>query len=358
MGYEIDFIPVGNGEKSGDAIALRFGNLNGKRNEYKVVVVDGGYKESGGPEIVKHIKNYYNTTEVDIAVSTHPDSDHIAGLDVILDELTVKELWMHQPWNHTGDIAKMFKDGRVTDKSVKEALKKSLDDAMDLEKKAKAKKIPITEPFTGVGFAGKLFVIAPTKAYYESLLPQFKATPEPKKSATADFLAKMAEAVKKMAETFDLETLDDSGETTAENNSSVILWLNSDEKYSLLTSDAGIPALNQAINILDYNKFDYSKLKFIQVPHHGSHRNIGPTILNKLIGPKLKEEAKVKTAFVSVAKDSDEKHPSKKVMNAYRRRGAPVHSTGGESKRHHHDAPDRPGWVASTPLPFYSEVED
>jgi hypothetical protein len=27
IGYEIDFLPVGEGEKSGDAIALRWGNL-------------------------------------------------------------------------------------------------------------------------------------------------------------------------------------------------------------------------------------------------------------------------------------------------------------------------------------------
>ncbi len=57
MGYEIDFMPVGEGEKSGDAIALRFGNLNGNRSEYKVVVVDAGFKESGGNELVAHIKN-------------------------------------------------------------------------------------------------------------------------------------------------------------------------------------------------------------------------------------------------------------------------------------------------------------
>lgn len=36
MGYEIDFIPVGNGEKSGDAIVLRFGNLlTGRREDHK-----------------------------------------------------------------------------------------------------------------------------------------------------------------------------------------------------------------------------------------------------------------------------------------------------------------------------------
>ncbi len=30
MGYEVDFLPAGNGEKSGDAIAVRFGDLHSR----------------------------------------------------------------------------------------------------------------------------------------------------------------------------------------------------------------------------------------------------------------------------------------------------------------------------------------
>lgn len=39
MGFEIDFLPVGEEGKSGDAIALRFGNLFGQRSEQMVVVI-------------------------------------------------------------------------------------------------------------------------------------------------------------------------------------------------------------------------------------------------------------------------------------------------------------------------------
>ena len=42
MGLEIDFLSVGEGEKSGDAIALRYGNLFGPRSEQTVLVIDGG----------------------------------------------------------------------------------------------------------------------------------------------------------------------------------------------------------------------------------------------------------------------------------------------------------------------------
>jgi hypothetical protein len=63
MGYEVDFLALGDGEKSGDAIALCFGNLNGHRSEQTVVVIDGGFKESGDA-LVEHIKYYYRTEYV------------------------------------------------------------------------------------------------------------------------------------------------------------------------------------------------------------------------------------------------------------------------------------------------------
>ena len=47
MGYEIDFIGVGQESKSGDAIAIRWGNLLGPREQQSVVLIDGGFRESG-----------------------------------------------------------------------------------------------------------------------------------------------------------------------------------------------------------------------------------------------------------------------------------------------------------------------
>ena len=112
MGYEIDFLPVGTGECSGDAIALRFGSLQGSRNEQTVIVIDGGYKEDG-EKLIEHIKTFYGTGSVDLVISTHPDNDHSSGLAAVLEELKVGRLWMHKPWEHTDDIARMFHDGRL-----------------------------------------------------------------------------------------------------------------------------------------------------------------------------------------------------------------------------------------------------
>ena len=58
MAYEIDYLPVGDGEKSGDAIVLRYGNLNGPRDQQVIIVIDGRFKDSG-EHLVNHIAKYY-----------------------------------------------------------------------------------------------------------------------------------------------------------------------------------------------------------------------------------------------------------------------------------------------------------
>jgi beta-lactamase superfamily II metal-dependent hydrolase len=362
MGFEIDFLPVGNGERSGDAIAVRIGNLLANPIQQMVVVIDGGFQETG-QQLVDHIKQYYKTDRVDLAISTHSDADHAGGLTVLLEKMTVGQLWMHKPWEHATNIARMFTDGRVTDNSLSEKMRRSLENAAELERIAKRKGIPIIEPFVGVTDpSGKVVVAGPDKAYYEGLLPDFRCTPEAAGGGLTEILrgyvAQAVEAVKKVAESWGSETLTDGGETSAENNSSTIIRVELvPGKHALSTADVGIAALTRAADYLALLGFNFMQLGFIQVPHHGSQRNVGPTILNRLVGPKLAAEAVIKTAFVSAAPDGEPKHPSKKVTNAFRRRGAPLHATQGEKKVHYQDAPDR-GWGNSVALPFYTEVED
>ena len=101
MGYEIDFLAVGieEGERSGDAIALRLGNLTGTPAEPKVFVIDAGTKELG-EKLVSHINKYYSTNRVDAVISMHPDADHSSGLTVVLEKMEAVSLYMHRPWNH------------------------------------------------------------------------------------------------------------------------------------------------------------------------------------------------------------------------------------------------------------------
>ena len=352
--YEIDFLPVGDGARSGDAIALRYGNLKGTRAEQTVVVIDGGFTDDGAA-LVELIKTHYGTEHVDVVLATHPEQDHIKGLGTVLEQLTVGQLWMHQPWAHSAAI-KVARSASFKTLELSERLQESLTEASDLETLAGEKGIPIVEPFTGVATPDKgFFVIGPDRDYYEDLLGEMpsKAT----QATAASLVRKLAEAAQALIhESLTIETLTDAGKTTAQNNSSVISALGHEGRMSILTADAGMPALERAADLLESAGYQPGECKFIQIPHHGSRRNVGPTVLDRFLGSKGTEDRRG-IAFVSAAKEGAPKHPAKKVTNAFRRRGYPTRATQGVAWRHHWRAPDRPGYVPGDPLPLYSLVE-
>lgn len=366
MGYEIDFLSVGNGEKSGDAICLRFGDLHASREDQFVMVIDGGTKDSG-ERLVKHINDYYGTNRVDLVVSTHPDNDHVCGLRVVVDEMEVDRLWMHQPWKHSSNYKALFKNRSITTLGLKRSIRAALDTAVDLEEAAAAKGIPIDEPFSDFELPFTdygIVVLGPSSHYYDELLPQFRETPQTRGDSAQTGIFQRAgtallEAAKMVAEGWGFETLTDPDEnaTSAENNSSVILTIDCDGRRLLFTGDAGVPALERAVDAAEAMGINLPGSIFVQVPHHGSRRNVGPSVLDRILGTRGQDTNK--SAFISCVKDND-KHPSKKVCNAFQRRGAQdcVHATKGVTKNHHYGSPDRDGWCAADSLPFYDKVED
>lgn len=367
MGHEIDFLAVGEGERSGDAIFFRYGNLYGDRSEQQVVVVDAGFEESG-KALVERLRKYYGTNRADLVISTHPDNDHLSGLRVVLEELEVGQLWMHLPWNHSPAIQNLFTDRRVTAKGLSEKLQRSLQTARDLESIAEEKKVPIVEPFSNtLGFSNVIHVLGPSQEYYEELLPNFRGllgqqqVSPPPAGSLANLFKSGVEVIKKIAENWGFETLQNPPDdaTSPENNSSTILLFQFDEKSYLFTGDAGSPALTRATDFAEFTLgIDLKSCCWHQIPHHGSRRNIGPDLLNRMLGPKLDTPVTGRCAYVSVAKEAEPKHPSKKVVNAYKRRGVEVYATKTINLRHHHDAPPRSDYSSATPLPFYEEVEE
>ncbi len=276
---------------------------------------------------------------------------------------------MHKPWEHSERIYRMFNDGRITSNGLSARLRAALDDARELEKLANRKGIPITEPFAGSELrtcGGILTVLGPTQQYYEVLLTDFRSTPEKKEaySLAANLLRTLQEGAvavaQRVRESFGVETLEepDDDAISAENNSSAILLLQIDGHQMLFTGDAGVPALERADDWAEECGITLSASGFSQVLHHGSRRNVGPSILDRIVGPRRQFDVPDKVAFVSAAKDAP-KHPSRRVTNAYRRRGARVITTEGVAIWHHSpDAPYRSDYSAANPLPLYTEVEE
>jgi hypothetical protein len=188
---------------------------------------------------------------------------------------------------------------------------------------------------------------APRRNYYAGLLADFRETPDARfpglLGAAGGVLGRACAWV---AETLDFATeiLSDCAQTSAENNSSVISLLAADGQLVLFTADAGGPALGRAPAFAAAYGVDFVRtpLFLLQVPHHGSHRNLGPTVLGRL---------RAEHAVISAPPASD-KHPSPKVVNALIRRGVRVCATRGATLRYAVGVPPRAGWTDAPALLF------
>jgi len=323
LAYEIDFLPVGDGDKSGDAIAMRFWNPNAIPPKQTVVVIDGGTKESGAA-LAEHIGIHYNTQTVNAVICTHSDADHASGLTEVLENCKVESLLMHTPWTHFADLDNYLTDEAISTDKLKRHFKKSLDSARALETLAKQKGIQIYEPFSGPAASNDHFsILGPSKKFYEGLLQSFRCAPE-SFAKPPEVVRKVVDAVKEavakwIEEKWHIETLAEPNENdcSAENNSSVILLFKDGSDKFLFTSDAGVPALTEAANFATGIGIDLKTVNALQVPHHGSKHNVGPTILDQILGPRTAQPQLTKSGIVSVSKGGEPKHPSRRVVNAF-----------------------------------------
>ena len=354
--FELDFLPVGDGERSGDAIAMRWQQPDG----FYVAVVDGGTKESG-EQLIEHVRRWYGATFINLVINTHPDQDHASGLQVVLEKMPVLGLWMHRPWMHPEKIRHLFANQQFTTKGLSGRIKAALDAAYELEQIAKRKNIPITEPYEGLSF-GPLLVLSPSQDFYLQLVPHFQSTPEARFNPPGGMFAGMARAalygLAQITESWGFETLREDGFTSPQNESSVVLYARFSGRGILLTGDAGQQALARAYLSALGRGIDLAQCRYYQVPHHGSRRNVSPKILDALLGPKLPANtAPTRSAIASVGAASTS-HPRRIVCNAFRRRGVAVASTKGATKYFYHGYPLRPGYHAIEYLPFFHQVEN
>jgi beta-lactamase superfamily II metal-dependent hydrolase len=131
-----------------------------------------------------------------------------------------------------------------------------------------------------------------------------------------------------------------------------------DGERILLTGDAGQKALERTANFCDAIGLPLQQFKMVSIPHHGSRRNVGPTILSRLVGNKVPEGSETHfSAIVSAAKD-DADHPRRVVMNAFKRRGARTSKTEGQVINTRHNVDMRPGFTPTAEIPLYGTVEE
>jgi beta-lactamase superfamily II metal-dependent hydrolase len=337
--YEIDFFAVGDGAKSGDAIALRY-TIPGRETPI-IGIIDAGFLING-EKLVEHVKDIYGTSTVDFVLSTHPDEDHINGMGEVVRNLNVLCLLIHRPAQH----------GYSSNSGSKPA--------EELVTLAEAKGATVVEPFAGTSGWNNSFVIAgPTKAFYDSMLAEQVETVKAsvRKVSLAERFAgtSAVKAARRLLESFPIETdFGDAGGTNPRNNSSAVLSLIVDGKHLLFPGDTGVPALSEAMDYLDDQGRTSEWPSVFVLPHHGSRHNLDLAMINRILGG---HSSRFGAAVASVSAESD--NPSPRVANAVGRRGYPVFATAGTGFRlPSSDAPMRPGWDGTiAPLPPLAETD-
>jgi beta-lactamase superfamily II metal-dependent hydrolase len=337
--WEVDFLPVGDEGQSGDAIALRFTRPGGG---YAHVIIDAGFADDG-VALVNHVKRYYDTDTVELAILTHPDADHIGGMGEVVRGLNVGVLCVHRLGQRGGSSLRAA--GAVD----------------DLIAVAEGRGTQIHEPFAGDrAFDGALTILGPDVDWYEELVRRQVAEEASGRGAgrRSPVRRAMTALADRVAAVLPPELpFDDAGGTNPRNDSSVITMVETEGQRHLFTGDAGVPSLDRAWDWLEMENLNSSPPEFAQLPHAGSRHNASSELLTRLLGPPGQDRGG--QAMASVASKAL-KHPSPRVVNAYLRRGYEVYETRGRQWcNHSDDVPVRPGWTRAIPLePMDESVED
>jgi len=202
------------------------------------------------------------------------------------------------------------------------------------------RKIPMGEPFAGAQI-GPLSVVGPTVDYYTELVAQFADSSAIRASEALVASLPNQALVEALLESMPQpasDSLEANPETEPENNSGVILAMQHVSGLHLFTGDAGAQALARAAQ-----QYPLGGCHWMQVPHHGSRRNITEPLI---------QHFRPTWAFVSAK--GNKKHPRRAVVNAFKSVGTRVYSTHypNETNLWHHRGvvPPRTGYTTATAL--------
>lgn len=356
MGYEVDFLPVG--DSNGDAICIRYGDdVSG----YTIHVVDGAYTATG-QDIINFIRQQYHPNPyIQHMVLSHACNDHAPGLVPVLEEFDVGTLWMNLPWLYVDEIEEGAFHGNYGREGIIRDIKEKHPYLVELEEIAIRKGTTISPVFQGMQI-GVFRVLAPSRQRYISIIPRLDKTPEyygEKANPFNAMFGKVKDAVQRFVEErWNVETLSNNIEPTSPSNESCVVQLGTfGEETVLLTADVGPDGLTEAAQYA-YNNGILKPPHFIQVPHHGSRHNVTPRVLDWWLGTALPTNASPErgTAYCSVGANKPQ-YPRKKVSNAFRRRGYPVSSTRTKYLTFGRGMTNR-GWSPLETEPFHNDVEE
>ncbi|KAF2519271.1 hypothetical protein E0W68_05755 [Flavobacterium salilacus subsp. salilacus] len=303
MDFVIDFIYVGDG----DGIVIWGRNPN--ESDF-VFFLDGG-SQGYGKKIVEHYRNWIEPNlykkRTLAFINSHPHTDHINGLIEI-----VNELGNDLSWGFYNDPVKFITE-ELRENIKKSALKeedkdivhlyKSFQKVHELNELCTKYKIEQKEALSEIFNYKEIKVVSPTREFYIEKVQQF---------TNIDFLKKVDFKTKSSIDIDEYEEnikpciiVDEKNDASPENLSATVIELtDSKNRRYLLTSDAGVESFDD----MEKNGFDCEELHIVQLPHHGSRRNVNTKWLSKF-NPDM----------YLVSAEGNKKHPRKAVISCVKK---------------------------------------
>lgn len=347
--YHIEMLSVG----AADAFILYV--IDTQDNEHLILIDAGNYND--GEKIIKHIRKYYSNPIIDLAIVTHCDDDHYGGFVRMLEKLSngdrdaikICQFWVNDPGQNHIDVndVKYINNQPAVNNRAREIYNCG---GLNLLELIDSLRIPRTEKFAesinnGYGlppiirpdsYFTFLYIIGPTKAYYEELTPKFRDDLEYVKKDPDNKYNESADIATNDSLSPTLDAADD--DSSAHNQSSIIILFQPHEnKKYLFMGDAGRDAFN---HIPTPHKSLIENIQWLKVPHHGSKHNLDSGMI-KWINPKV--------AYIS-ANNNDE-YANRCTINALKRSKCDVYSTHqNHSNFIHKQIGEREGYSIATPL--------
>jgi hypothetical protein len=274
-----------------------------------VIFLDGG-KEMHGSTVVEHYRTYIAPHVGDaphlLAINTHIHDDHIGGLSKIVQTLHphVKAVYFNNPAaGQQGellqeDVARAIRNG--LDLPHIQHLNESLEQARDFSAALKHKGIIEYPALAGVSlpppFGKHIRIIGPSaQFYYQNMRAAGIDILPPTEQEEADFINEQVGSADPC------KAIETSKDRSYENKVSVMIELvDQNERRYLFTADASAPSFESAVAM----GHPLNKYHFVQLPHHGSRRNMDAKWI-KQFSPNI----------FWIAAPGSSKHPSQALVD-------------------------------------------
>lgn len=277
MKYEYECLCLGDA----DSIIIRhFQMVEGEEKAF-IIVIDAG-NIGDGYKLKDHLKKYYGTMHINLAICTHPDKDHKDGFFDLMEDvdITIGTFWLTDPANYLSeDDIKYYTNHDRAVKAVRRIWNKSNDDTRNLIDEALEK---CSDGVYTTGAGGlhpdlPFRVLAPTSDLYTECAKKMVKDYGVKTYVDPDIKEFVEDA--KVDDDEVKSVIDTCRDPSPYNASSlVILYEPGDGNKFLFAGDATQESLQQ---VVDENP-ELRDVYFLKVPHHGSRNNMTTPIIEEL----------------------------------------------------------------------------